>query len=77
MRRKSSLIFRHTQQWALPQIEYLFMPLHTDFIEKGIYNNFNDVTETAEHDMLNFYLRRNPELIVLQAEGVFVDRARG
>jgi hypothetical protein len=33
-------------------MEYLFMPLHTDFIEKGIFNNFNDVTETAEYDVL-------------------------
>jgi hypothetical protein len=45
--------------------------------EIGIFNNFNDVTETTGYDWLTSFLRRNPELSLSQAEGLSVARAQG
>jgi hypothetical protein len=43
----------------------------------GISNNFNDETETAGFDWLNYFLRRNTEQSVRQAGGLSLARAQG
>jgi hypothetical protein len=77
VRKKSLLIFRHSQQHVFPQTDSVRATAYKLAKEMRISNHFNDETETEGYDWLNSIFRRNPELSVRQAEGLSEAVAQG
>lgn len=63
---------------GFPPERSLIRQLAYQFAEKlGLKHNFNNETKMAGPQWLKSFLERNPEIVVRQAEGLSIQRAKG